>query len=289
MGMDLVPSNLVPGRFPAIPCVADVRLSLGTGGLFWILGLARALPVWLVQAHWAIVDDPAFYLRQDALVRWLTGAPPDLAAESCRGTVIGSCESWRLARRDWCLDTHPNLYWPAERSLEAVLPKDGRRGLADLCDALATGLDRRRGRSPETVDALADCGRDTLALAAALVGARPLVLAALAPDEAAPAAARSLEEAGVPCRRLESGGQTHSFDAALAPALLEAGVAAALASGALRLAGLQVVAPRAHLPSPADGAEGDDDRLAWNEAERGDEARLWDDAVAIFWEVRCAI
>jgi hypothetical protein len=138
------------------------------------------------------------------------------------------------------------------------------------------------------VDALADCSRDTLALAAAIDGARPLVLTALAPDESAPAVARSLEEAGVPCRCLEPCSQTHGFDAALAPALMKAGLAAAVASGGLRLAGMQVVAPSAHLPSSAGGAEGEDDRLAWNEAAHGDEACLWDGAIAICWKPLCA-
>jgi hypothetical protein len=285
--MDLAPSIATSGGvIVALPCVADVRLSLSTGGLFWVLGLARALPVWLVQTHWAIVED-SFYLEQEKLVRWLAGLPASVSAESCRGAVLETCESWRLAQRDWCLETHPNLYWSAERSLEAVLPKNGRRGLSELCDALAAGLDHRRGRPPETVDTLGDCARDTLALAAALDGPRPFVLTTLAPDESTPAVVRSLDEADIPCRRLSAGAWTDRFDAALAPALIDTGLAAALASGTLRLAGLQVVAPRAHVPSVAASAEGEGDRLAWNETQGGDDAGLWDGAVAVSWEVRC--
>jgi hypothetical protein len=275
-----------PTTSDPLSCVVDVRLSLGAGGLFWVLGLARTTPVWLVQTHWAIVEDP-FYLGQEALVRCLAGRP-DESSESCRARVIDARETWREAQRDWCLETHPNLYWPAERSPEAVLPKDGQRGLNELCDALAAGLDRRRDRSPETVDALADCARDTLALAAALGGARPIVLTTLSGEETTPVLARSLDEARIPCRRLDGGGWAERFDAALIPALVHAGLATALAANTMRLAGLQVVAPRALLPASFEEGAGEGDRLAWNEAEHGEEARLWDEAAAVCWEVRCA-
>jgi len=270
----------------ALSCIADVRLSLGAGGLFWVLGLARSVPVWLVQAHWAMVEDP-FYLQEKALVRCLAGRP-NATAEDCRAAVLDTCDTWRKAQREWCLESHPNLYWSAERSFEAVLPKDGGRGLTDLCDALAAGLDHRLGRSAETVDALADCARDALALAAALGGTRPIVLmTTLEGDESEPALARSLDEADIPCRRLGADGWADRFNARLAPVLVHAGLAVPLAAGTLRLAGLQVVAPRA-LMSAAEEDDGDSDRLAWNAAEDGNEARLWDGAAAVCWEVQCA-
>jgi hypothetical protein len=270
-----------------LSCVADVRLSLGAGGLFWVMGLARSLPVWLVQTHWAMVEDP-FYLREAALVRCLAGQP-DAPAEDCRTAVLDMCHAWRKAQREWCLESHPNLYWSAERSLEAVLPKDGGRGLTELCDALAAGLDRRRARAPDAVDALADCARDALALGAALSGTRPAILiTTLGPGEREPALARCLDEADIPCCRLGPDGWARRLDAALAPALVHAGLAAPLAAGTLRLAGLQVVAPRAFVPAAMEENDGGRDRLAWNAAEDDDEAGLWDGAAAACWGVQCA-
>jgi hypothetical protein len=270
-------------------CVADVRLSLGPSGLYWVLGLARTLPVWLVETHWAIVEDP-FYLDQEALVRGLAAAP-DASLEASRAILAGNCEAWREARRAWRLESCANLFWSADRIAEATVPKDGDGGLIDRRDALAAGLDRRQRRPPETLDTVADCARDVLALAAALAAAPgacpPVVLTTLAGGESEPALARSLEVAGVPCRRLDAGWAAR-FDALFAPALLGAGLAAALGSGCLRLAGLQVVAPMALGAGPVAGFEPEADTLAWNAAANGDEERLWHGAVATCWEVRCA-
>ena len=173
------------GRTPA--CVVDVRLSLGAGGLFWVLGLARSMPVWLVQTHWAIVEDP-FYLTQEPLVRWLA-SEPTAPLDECRATIQDSCAIWRDARRDLTLETRPHVYWPAERLREASVPKRGWPDVVAFCDALAAGIDRRRQRSPEAVNALADCARDTVALAAAL-GALgepvPFVLTRLTAGETEP-------------------------------------------------------------------------------------------------------
>lgn len=277
------PAGLVP------TCVVDVRLSLGAGGLFWVMGLARRLPVWLVQTHWSIVEDP-YHLGQDELVRWLAGEPT-APIEDCRGAVTEACEAWCQARRGWALETCPNLFWSAERLAEAVVPKDRDIGLVERRDALAAGLDQRCGRSPETVDALADCARDVaaqaVALAVAAVGAPPFVLTTLVGDEREPALVRTLNAAGVLCRRLEDGGWSRRFDEMLAPALVEAGLAAALAAGVLRLAAVQIVAPEALGALPTEDALGD--TLGWDAAAQGDEARLWRGAFAACWEVRCAI
>jgi hypothetical protein len=269
-------------------CVLDVRLSLGPGGLYWVLGLARTLPVWLVETHWAIVDDP-FRLGQEALVRRLAAAP-GASDEMCAAAMRGRCNDWRCAQRAWRLEGHANLFWPADRLAESVVPKDGDAGLIGRRDALATGLDHRCGRAAETVDTAADCTRDALALAAALgatpAGATAFVLTTLAEAEEQPALAETLAAAGVPCRRLE-GGWAARYDELLAPALLRAGLATALAAGCLRLAGLQVVTPMALGPRPIDTPVGDAE-LAWNAAALGDEAKLWQDAAAACWEVRCA-
>jgi hypothetical protein len=276
-----------PGESP-IACVVDVRLSLGAGGLFWVLGLARSLPVWLVQTHWAIVEDP-FYLSQEPLLRWLAGEA-GASIEASRAAVLESCETWREARRDLTLETRRHVYWPAERLAEAVVPKEVWPALVERCDALAAGLDRRRGRSPEAIDALADCARDALALVAALGGlggSVPFLLTTLGAEETEPLLARSLDQARIPCRRLADGRWAERYEAALAPALVRTGLATALLAGPLRLAALQVVAPRVLSAAPADELDGDGDALDWDAAARGDEARHWDGASATCWTVPC--
>ena len=274
------------GRTPA--CVVDVRLSLGAGGLFRVLGLARSMPVWLVQTHWAIVEDP-FYLSQEPLVRWLASEPTS-PLDACRAAVMESCASWRDARRELTLETRPHVYWPAERLREASVPKRGWPDVVAFCDALAAGIDRRRQRSPETVDALADCARDAVALAAALAALGepvPFLLTRLAVGESEPDLARCLDEAGISCRRLGAEPWAHHLEAAMAAPLLDSGLATALLAGSMRLAGLQLVAPRAMLAAVAAEDDRDADALDWDACARGDEARHWDGAAATCWEVPC--
>jgi hypothetical protein len=272
------------GRVPA--CVVDVRLSLGVDGLFWVLGLARTMPVWLVQTHWAIVEDP-FYLTQESLVRWLAGSP-EASIDTCRAAVAESCSAWRDARRELTLETRPHVYWPAERLREASVPKRGWPDVVAVCDALAAGIDRRRQRSPETVDTLADCARDGVALAAAL-GALgepvPFLLTRLAAGETEPDVARCLHGAGIPCR-LIGGRWAERLESALAPSLIDAGLATALLAGSLRLALIQLVAPQAMIASAADD-ERVTDTLDWDACADGAEGRHLDGAAAVFLEVSC--
>ena len=73
----------------------------------------------------------------------------------------------------------------------------------------------------------------------------------------------------------------------MAAPLLDAGLATALLAGSLRLAGLQLVAPRAMLAAVAEDDDRDGDALDWDACARGDEARHWDGAAATCWEVPC--
>ena len=286
--MDGLPLDpfVTPGRSPA--CVVDVRLSLSADGLFWVLGLARTMPVWLTQTHWAIIEDP-FYLSQEPLVRWLAPEPA-APLDACRAAVVETCALWRDARRDLALETRPHVYWPAERLREASVPKRGWPDVVAICDVLATGVDLRRQRSPEVVDALADCARDAVALVAALsaVGEPvPFLLTRLAPGESEPDLARCLDEAAIPCRRLREGPRAERIACALAISLSDAGLTNVLLAGLMRLAGLQLVAPRAMLAAVATDDDRDGDALDWNARAHGHEARHWDGAAATCWEVSC--
>jgi hypothetical protein len=284
-----------PDAGPA-PCVVDASLSLCPNGLFWVLRLAEAMPVWLPQSHWAIVDDEAFYARDRRLVARLAGGGDAREAVAAFARTLGE---WREAREALRLEARRGLYWAADGWAESVVPKDGDAGLIERRDALAAGLDGRSRGGGATAcaggaDALADCARDALALAAALGGgARPLLLAAMAPDDAEPELVSRLELAGVPCPRLgEAGALREALRDALVPALLRCGLAAPIAGGRMRLAGLLAVAPRAlHVPAPVGMAEEDalavsaGDPLGWDAAASGEEAALWDDASAVWWEV----
>jgi len=262
------------------PCVVDVSLSLAPAGLYWVLRLAEHVPVWLPQCHWAIVDDQGFHARAPDFVERLAGA-----SELAQVT-----RQWRCACDRWGFESRPNLFWRGDGRADSVLPKDGDVELVERCDLLAAGFEARLrrelpndgGASPmPDLDPRLDCARDTLALAAALGGARPIVLVRLAEDEAMPELAGQLEMIGVACPRLAEGPLRIAVRESLVPLLWRTGLAAGVGSGSLRLAGLSVVAPNRLEQSLVEG----DELLTWDAATTGTETGSWTGAAASWWEM----
>jgi hypothetical protein len=267
------------------PCVLDVALSLAPAGLYWTLGLARALPIWLPQCHWDIVDDNAF-LADEPLVTRLAGVADHAAATAMLRQVR---DDWRRARDELALESFPGVFWPANGRAESVVPKDNDGTVVDRFHVLAAGLESRRQASRRepagSANALADCVRESLALVVALGDRRSIVLARLAPDDAAPLHADHLAGAGVECRQLTDSPLIAALRASLVPALFASGLAIPLANGQLRLAALSLAAPGALAAAPlAATMASDEDTLELDaNADRG-EAELWGGASAFWWE-----
>jgi hypothetical protein len=268
------------------PCVLDIALSLAPAGLYWTLGLAQVLPVWLPQCHWSIVDDNAF-LGDEQLVLRLAGVEDFVEASAIVARVR---DDWRRARDELALESVPRVYWPADGRAESVVPKDNDGTFVDRFHVLAAGLEGRghglAQASPGSADALADCARDTLALAVALGDRRSVVLTPLAPGSATPALADHLASAGIECRKLTDRPLMASLSAALIPALFASGLVVSLACNRLRLAGLFVAAPRALAAASLAMAVGSAEySLELDVTADQGEAALWDDASAIWWEL----
>ncbi len=266
------------------PCVLDVALSLAPAGLYWTLGLAQVIPVWLPQCHWAIVDDSAF-LGDERLVTRLAGVSDHDIAST---TLARVRDDWRRAREDLALESLPGVFWPADGRFDSVVPKDNDGRVIDRFHILAAGLDDRRRLSPQetagTANALADCARDTLALAVALGDRRSIVLSPLQGSDAAPSLADHLASAGIDCRRLTNPTLLEALRAALLPSLFASGMAVPLGSGQLRLAGLSMTAPGALAAAPL-AASMTEDSLELDAIADEGEAALWNDATAIWWEL----
>jgi hypothetical protein len=154
---------------------------------------------------------------------------------------------------------------------------------------LAAGLEARRDGEPRgTPNTLADCARDTLALAVALGDRRSIILTPLGPDGARPALADHLESARIDCRRLTESAWIEPLCAALLPALFASGLVVPLAGGQVRLAGLAITAPGTlAAASVAASMASDLDTLEFDAAADQGEAALWDGASALWWELTC--
>lgn len=272
-------------------CVIDVPLALSRYGLASTMLLARVTRVWLSPTVWAIVDDPSFYLGDDRLVGRLSGGSGGPVDDDARTRVRGIIEHWRRARDDYGLDVREGIFWPADKLGEAVVPKGCDGTILARLDALAVGLDRRRQESgngsagARDVDVLADCARDTLALAAAREDERPIVLTSRPSAGAPPDLSPYLLARRIRCQRLEDRTAMRPLRAALAPILVHAGLVELVARGSLRLTAVNLIAPAAALPPRQALLVDDDDvELCWN-GERGSEAALWDDATAIWYDL----
>jgi hypothetical protein len=278
-----VSSNDIVGKHPT--CVVDVRLSLAPTGLFFVLGLSRALPVWLPQCHWTIVDDDSF-LRDRRLVTHLSGgADPEKAEE----ILIRTRNDWRVTREAHGLESMPGLYWPSSGRGDSIVPKDGDATLIDRVHVLSAGLDARSARGgvlvTDCADPLADCARDTLALAAALLNQSPVVLAVIEQGEEAPELARYLKRAGLSCNKVTDIRLIDSLRQTVMPALIASGLVVHAVNQRVRLAALYMVAPGSiTAPSLAEAMTDCDDNLAFDANANGGESALWDGASAMWWE-----
>jgi hypothetical protein len=271
-----------------LPCILDVGLSLSPTGLFWTLALARALPVWLPHSHWSIVDDPAFFSRDARLLERLTGGVGAEAVEQVAKTVA----IWREARDSLGFGSTPRLFWYEGGPAGSVVPKDGDTGLTARIDRLASGFDGRRTSirgatvQPPPPDALADCARDTAALAAALGGRLPLILNRFLGDDACPELASQLQAIGIPVVQLARNAVLPAWRSPLLDAFAASGLAVPVAAGQIRLTAMAVVAPRSTIASIDDLSElGGIDQLSWNDDGGAAEAELWDEASAVWWEL----
>jgi hypothetical protein len=268
-------------------CIVDIPLALSCYGLGATMMLSRVCRVWLSPTVWAIVDDPGFYLAQDRLVGRLSGIAEGAVDDAARAEVRAVIEQWRRARDDYGLDVREGIFWPAEKLGEAVVPKGCDGAILERLDALAVGLDRRRQNADAVgdVDVLADCARDTAALAAALADERTIVLTTRPDDTAPPDIGSYLSMSRIPCRRLEDLNAMRLLRGAMAPMLVHAGLVDLVASGLLRLTAVSLIAPAAALPSRQTLLLDDDDvDIRWN-SERGGETALWEHATAIWYDV----
>jgi hypothetical protein len=259
-----------------VPCVLDIGLSLGPGGLHWALALARIVPVWLPGAHWSIIEDPEYFARDSRLVARLSGLGSGPGAVEAFAAVV---QEWREAREHLGLESVEAVYWYHGGREGSVLPKDGDTCVVDRIEALAAGGDGRRndGAAP---DAISDGARDAVALAAALTGPHPFILAPLYSGEQEPEAARYLKSIGVDCPQISEPEMLSMFRGPLLLAMTGSGLAVPVASRRLRIAFVAVAAPR--IGSIALRRAED---LAWRPGADEDEAALWEGASAIWWKV----
>ena len=259
-------------------CVLDVGFSLRPTGLHWAVALAQALPVWLTLLHWSIVEDPEFFARDPRLLPWLTGRSGAEAQTAFARTV----EAWREAREDLGFESRPDLYWHGAGRAGSIVPKDGDIGLIDRVDALAAGFDGRRARNASEADVIVDSARDALALAAGLGARHTVILAVRGPADTAepPLLVRELAAARIAATALRDARLVDAFQRPLLAALVASGLAVALVGGGLRLTVVAVVAPRS-----SQLRLGREDALAWEDTPGVEDAALWDDAAAVWWEL----
>jgi hypothetical protein len=149
------------------PRIVDARLALAPGGLVFAVQLARMAPVWLTRTFWSLVDGAYFYRSY----------PEELSTEDAEGTadIIETLMLWHAAWLNGALDGSFLCIGDARR--ESVLPLNWNSDIVTcyerLTEAFAAGAD---GHGPLPLDPLTACGREAVALAAALTADAPIML-----------------------------------------------------------------------------------------------------------------
>jgi hypothetical protein len=259
-----------------VTCVLDIGLSLRPTGLYWALALATAVPTWLPQVHWYICEEQDLLGCDDDLLASLTGVHGGEARISFARTV----QRWREARESLGFESRPDLFWHGFGRAGSMVPKDGDADLIDRVDALAAGLDGRREQRLPGTNLLADSARDVLALAAALGGRNTIILTPRGEERSPPTLVQELSAAHVPSVELRGHRLLAAFEPPIVQTLVATGLAAALIGSGFRLSAVSVVAPHA-----CGVDRRDEDELAWEDAPTIEEAALWEDAAAIWWEL----
>lgn len=245
-----------PAARPLV-CILDVRLMLEPLGLELAFRLARQVETWLVRRLWTMLDNDSFYQR------W-----PDELARDCTSEHAAQLARWRTAWLEGQLNQR--FFWVGDARYESVLPMDVDVTVRDRLDRLSAELDPEGEETSEPrLQVLDQCGRDALALAAALHNDNPVILTA-AGRSLEPGLISFAQRAGV----FEIAPATRR-DVDLVPAAMRY-IVAPLSTFGLSVAAVHVIAPAAAAMEPrpptadewesrADVARGywSDARLVW--------------------------
>jgi hypothetical protein len=275
-------SVVLPRGVPSIaalpPLIPDLSVLLSPWGTWLTQRLSDCAAVWLPRALVMLLDGD--------------GAPLDTCAENNLGSVIA------MWNRCWPeLVQRPRVHWFSDALDMSHAPKGDSAALLDRLDALIATLDRKAGPSlgENELDCdrlMMDGARDALALAATLPGEPAVVLSSPRHGETEPWACRALDRHGLTAHRLSDEGLREILAGRLLRGFAAAGLAPLLGSGVLRVAAVHLAAAGTALPLPSPRAapgqplhgEPSEEELA-SLFEETQDAALWNDTVAIWYEV----
>lgn len=232
--------------------VVDALLALSPWGLLATMRLAQAAHVWLPQGLRDLLDGSALYRKAPG--RLGLGWLPSETRAPLLARMAEALTPWHRA---WSYGRLPaQVHWVGDAQHECLLADRGDLSLLPRLIAFGAALDS--GTSPCAYDDPLDrCGRDAVALAAALQP-EPVAIVTLgagAPGSPPPACAW-LAGAGIPSRPIAAGpGSALVGDLGIAEALRP------LVAGGLSLAVLHLLAPEA-LAAPDGWGDGDWDSCA---------------------------
>ncbi|SMX50311.1 hypothetical protein [Maliponia aquimaris] len=243
--------------------IIDGRLAFSEHGLMLSLALARVRRVWLVQGLWAL-------LQRFEVIDYPEFADEGEATEA----MLPSLRQWHAI---WTGSTQLEQFcWVGDLLFESRLPPEFDQCAARRLQTFATLLEQFAA-SDGPISALTVCARDAAALAALNMVEAPVILTDIGADDT-PRLVRFLDSASIDCRMVEGGSARRLSQAALGADPPPA-VALALDCG-VRVAALQVLAPRAVTAALEDDAEYEPDDAVYS-----DEHDPWSGASAIWCEV----
>lgn len=244
--MDVLPPLQVTVDARGWSAILDVRLTLDRRGLLLATRLAEELRVFLVPTLWEVLDNTAYLDRHPERLRVAGGLD---AGEEAGLSLL----QWERARLELGLNAL-RIFWAGDALHESSLPKDMDPGLSERFGLLVEGLSRRLGDEREEREAgwpLYEGARDAVALAAAMIRYRPLILTLTQRGEESPPLCEMLSESGIACRHITDQ-ESRPLRDYLGPILTRSGVQELLWDG-LRLVLVHLVAPQALLLSNTEG------------------------------------
>lgn len=239
-------------------CIFDVQLALSRLGLALALRLSEQMDVWQVRGFWQMLDDSDYYLsNQKILQQDGTNQLPIFPREVLQSNQSREIlDEWQTAR--FQSDLMARLCWLGYAVEESMLPQDVDSQLDQRFEILAQSLEQRWAdtqHKPQLVQIQHECGRDAVALTAALSRYKPFILTLCQtgsdtkPSVQEPQLCEYIRHCGIECKQADSNAKISTMTSYLVQTLVSTGALELIYASGLNLAVVHIVSPKAYVMS----------------------------------------
>ncbi|HHP7232250.1 MAG TPA: hypothetical protein ACFCUY_15490 [Xenococcaceae cyanobacterium] len=187
-------------------CVLDPSLALSYYGSLIVENLSGKAELWIARELWNIIRNTDFYLHRPELIIFehQSSQKTFLNERNTLEEIFWSLKEWNRVRQSSDI-ARLGLFWLGDSLQESLLPSHSSTETFWHWETLAHSLDNYIIKPEYKENVLTSAFRDTVALAVSLGSASILTYQLSSSDQdAIPDIGLTLENWGIPCRRLQA-------------------------------------------------------------------------------------